>query len=367
MSWLFRRGSPSAAVNSVINARKNAATKGLSSALTKLANSIRKIRRNNPLENGTNRNNLMTLTANNRTNVNRQIQNYIMAVNKASYKNMKAQNAIQQTQNGNIPESAAIPHVNEAAKANENVANNGKKLNQLAIQAPRQANQRPANQRPANQRPANQRPANQRPANQRPANQRPANQRPANQAPPPESSSNNTPRSVKILRTYLANHKSNNAPNKQIEMLNRYRANANSSGKMNNTLRTNVNTRLEHLRKLTRAGNLNSLLTKIKSPNYLNSLKTPSETGAVSTNIYRLAKEQGVEKRQNVQNAMRALAMQTKKQLITQFTNDMIANNADVQNAISAIKTNSPKYNWSKINPAGLTNKQRQILNGLKI
>ena len=352
MSWLFRRGSPSAAVNSVINARKNAATKGLSSALTKLANSIRKIRRNNPLENGTNRNNLMTLTANNRTNVNRQIQNYIMAVNKASYKNMKAQNAIQQTQNGNIPESAAIPHVNEAAKANENVANNGKKLNQLAIQAPRQANQRPANQRPANQ---------------RPANQRPANQRPANQAPPPESSSNNTPRSVKILRTYLANHKSNNAPNKQIEMLNRYRANANSSGKMNNTLRTNVNTRLEHLRKLTRAGNLNSLLTKIKSPNYLNSLKTPSETGAVSTNIYRLAKEQGVEKRQNVQNAMRALAMQTKKQLITQFTNDMIANNADVQNAISAIKTNSPKYNWSKINPAGLTNKQRQILNGLKI
>ena len=352
MSWLFRRGSPSAAVNSVINARKNAATKGLSSALTKLANSIRKIRRNNPLENGTNRNNLMTLTANNRTNVNRQIQNYIMAVNKASYKNMKAQNAIKQTQNGNIPESAAIPHVNEAAKANENVANNGKKLNQLAIQAPRQANQRPANQRPANQ---------------RPANQRPANQRPANQAPPPESSSNNTPRSVKILRTYLANHKSNNAPNKQIEMLNRYRANANSSGKMNNTLRTNVNTRLEHLRKLTRAGNLNSLLTKIKSPNYLNSLKTPSETGAVSTNIYRLAKEQGVEKRQNVQNAMRALAMQTKKQLITQFTNDMIANNADVQNAISAIKTNSPKYNWSKINPAGLTNKQRQILNGLKI
>lgn len=342
MSWLFRRGSPSAAVNSVINARKNAATKGLSSALTKLANSIRKIRRNNPLENGTNRNNLMTLTANNRTNVNRQIQNYIMAVNKASYKNMKAQNAIKQTQNGNIPESAAIPHVNEAAKANENVANNGKKLNQLAIQAPRQANQRPANQRPANQ-------------------------RPANQAPPPESSSNNIPKSVKILRSYLANHKSNNAPNKQIEMLNRYRANANSSGKMNNTLRTNVNTRLEHLRKLTRAGNLNSLLTKIKSPNYLNSLKTPSETGAVSTNIYRLAKEQGVEKRQNVQNAMRALAMQTKKQLITQFTNDMIANNADVQNAISAIKTNSPKYNWSKINPAGLTNKQRQILNGLKI
>ena len=347
MSWLFRRGSPSAAVNSVINARKNAATKGLSSALTKLANSIRKIRRNNPLENGTNRNNLMTLTANNRTNVNRQIQNYIMAVNKASYKNMKAQNAIKQTQNGNIPESAAIPHVNEAAKANENVANNGKKLNQLAIQAPRQANQRPANQRPANQ--------------------RPANQRPANQAPPPESSSNNIPKSVKILRSYLANHKSNNAPNKQIEILNRYRANANSSGKMNNTLRTNVNTRLEHLRKLTRAGNLNSLLTKIKSPNYLNSLKTPSETGAVSTNIYRLAKEQGVEKRQNVQNAMRALAMQTKKQLITQFTNDMIANNADVQNAISAIKTNSPKYNWSKINPAGLTNKQRQILNGLKI
>ena len=337
MSWLFRRGSPSAAVNSVINARKNAATKGLSSALTKLANSIRKIRRNNPLENGTNRNNLMTLTANNRANVNRQIQNYIMAVNKASYKNMKAQNAIRQTQVGNIPESAAIPHVNEAAKANENVANNGKKLNQLAIQAPRQANQRPANQRPANQ------------------------------APPAESGSNNTPRSVKILKSYLANHKSNNAPNKQIEMLNRYRANANSSGKMNNTLRNNVNTRLEHLRKLTRAGNLNSLLTKIKSPNYLNSLKTPSETGAVSTNIYRLAKEQGVEKRQNVQNAMRALAMQTKKQFITQFTNDMIANNADVQNAISAVKSEAPKYNWSKINATGLTNKQRKILNGLKI
>jgi hypothetical protein len=213
MSWLFRRGSPGAAVNSVINARKNAATKGLSSALTKLANSIRRIRRNNPL-NGTNRNNLMTLTKNNRNNVNRHIQNYIMAVNKANYKNMKAQNAVKQAQTGNIPESAAVPPVNEAAAANENVANKGNKLNQLAL---------------------------------RQANQRPANQRPANQAPP----SNNTPRSVKILRTYLANHKSNNAPNKQIEMLNRYRTNANATGKLNQALRNNVNVRLAHLRSLT--------------------------------------------------------------------------------------------------------------------
>jgi len=159
MSWLFRRGSPGGAVNSVINARKNAATKGLSSALTKLANSIRKIRRNNPLENGTNRNNLMKLTENNRTNVNRHIQNYIMAVNKASYKNMKAQNAIRKTQNEIIPESAAVAPVIEAAKANERVAQTGNKLNQIATQAPRQANQRPANQRPANQRAANQQPA----------------------------------------------------------------------------------------------------------------------------------------------------------------------------------------------------------------
>jgi len=193
MSWLFRRGSPGGAVNSVINARKNAATKGLSSALTKLANSIRKIRRNNPLENGTNRNNLMKLTENNRTNVNRHIQNYIMAVNKASYKNMKAQNAIRKTQNEIIPESAAVAPVIEAAKANERVAQTGNKLNQIATQAPRQANQRPANQRPANQRPANQRSANQRSANQRPANQRPANQRPANQRPANQRAANQQP------------------------------------------------------------------------------------------------------------------------------------------------------------------------------
>jgi len=232
MSWLFRRGSPGAAVNSVINARKNAATKGLSSALTKLANSIRRIRRNNPL-NGTNRNNLMKLTANNRNNVNRHIQNYIMAVNKANYKNMKAQNAVKQAQTGNIPESAAVPPVNEAAAANENVANKGNKLNQLAL---RQANQRPANQRLANQRPAN----------QRPANQRPANQRPANQAPP----SNNIPKSIKVLRGYLAEHKSNNGPNTQIKMLNSWRAKANATGKLNQALRKNVNLRLAHLRSL---------------------------------------------------------------------------------------------------------------------
>lgn len=103
--------------------RKNAATKGLSLALTKLANSIRAIRRNNPL-----RNNLMKLTAANRNNVNRAIQNYIMAVNKANYKNMKAQNALRLVQTGETSENAAIPLVQEAVKANTNVA---EKLNNV--------------------------------------------------------------------------------------------------------------------------------------------------------------------------------------------------------------------------------------------
>jgi hypothetical protein len=114
-----------------MNMRKNAATKGLSSALTKLANSIRAIRRNNPL-----RNNLMKLTATNRNNVNRAIQNYIMAVNKANYKNMEAQNALRRVQNGVIPESAAVVPVNDAANANKKVAEALTNIREAGAQPP---------------------------------------------------------------------------------------------------------------------------------------------------------------------------------------------------------------------------------------
>lgn len=109
-------------------------------------------------------------------------------------------------------------------------------------------------------------------------------------------------------------------------------------------------------------GNLNNLLTKVKSQNYLNRLKNVYQTGAVSSNIFRLAKEQGVEKRQNVQNAIRALHTQNKRRLIKNFTNDMIRGNDDMKNAVNAIKSQFPKYKWSQVSPSGLTNKQRQLL-----
>jgi molecular chaperone GrpE (heat shock protein) len=108
--------------------------------------------------------------------------------------------------------------------------------------------------------------------------------------------------------------------------------------------------------------NLNNLLAKVKSPNYLNSLKNAYQTGAVSSTIFRLAKEQGVENRENVKNAIRALYAQNKKRIIKQFTNDMIQGNDNMRNAVNTIKSQFPKYKWSKIDQTGLTNKQKEIL-----
>ena len=55
-------------------------------------------------------------------------------------------------------------------------------------------------------------------------------------------------RSVQILKTYLANHKSNNGAPMQIEMLSRYLASAN--GKVNKNLRNQVSARVAHLKAL---------------------------------------------------------------------------------------------------------------------
>ena len=85
----------------------------------------------------------------------------------------------------------------------------------------------------------------------------------ANEADMPES--NNTPRSVKILRSYLANHATNNGSNVQIRMLNKYRANANASGKLNAILRNKVNARLAHLRGLGAAAQVQRPNTGITS------------------------------------------------------------------------------------------------------
>jgi hypothetical protein len=114
-----------------------------------------------------------------------------------------------------------------------------------------------------------------------------------------------------------------------------------------------------------RTENLNNLLAKVKSPNYLNSLKNVYQTGVVSSTIFRLAKEQGVENRENVKSAIRALYAQNKKRIIKQFTNDMIQGNDNMRNAVNSIKSQFPKYKWSKIDQTGLTNKQQQILNML--
>ena len=85
----------------------------------------------------------------------------------------------------------------------------------------------------------------------------------ANEAVMPES--NNTPKSVKILRSYLANHTTNNGSNLQIRMLNKYRASANASGKLNTNLRNKVNARLAHLRGLGAAAQVQRPNTGITS------------------------------------------------------------------------------------------------------
>lgn len=82
----------------------------------------------------------------------------------------------------------------------------------------------------------------------------------------------------------------------------------------------------------------------------------------VSSTIFRLAKEQGVENRENVKSAIRALYAQNKKRIIKQFTNDMIQGNDNMRNAVNSIKSQFPKYKWSKIDQTGLTNKQKEIL-----
>jgi len=64
------------------------------------------------------------------------------------------------------------------------------------------------------------------------------------------AAANATPRSIKILKTYLTNHTANNGANVQIRMLNKYRAIANASGQLNANLRNKVNARLAHLRGL---------------------------------------------------------------------------------------------------------------------
>ena len=72
----------------------------------------------------------MESTINNRTNVNRAIQNYIMAVNKANYKNMEAQIAVKQVQS---PENAAVVPVNAAANANNKVAEALTNIQKLSV------------------------------------------------------------------------------------------------------------------------------------------------------------------------------------------------------------------------------------------
>lgn len=95
----------------------------------------------------------------------------------------------------------------------------------------------------------------------------------ANEAVMPES--NNTPRAVKILRTYLVNHANNTGANAQIKFLNKYRANANATGKLNSNLRNQVNARLAHLRGLNNKGvtRANLLMKQAAQPSPQNNNK----------------------------------------------------------------------------------------------
>jgi len=97
----------------------------------------------------------------------------------------------------------------------------------------------------------------------KPAEANAAAEEAANQAVMPAA--NNTSRAVKILKTYLVNHTSNNGANVQIRMLNKYRANANASGQLNANLRNKVNARLAHLRGLGAAAQVQRPNTGIRA------------------------------------------------------------------------------------------------------
>ena len=56
----------------------------------------------------------------------------------------------------------------------------------------------------------------------------------------------------------------------------------------------------------------------------------------------------------------------SKKRFIQLFKNNMIKGNANVNNAVHAIKKQFPGYNWSKLNSTGFTFKQTRILSKLK-
>jgi hypothetical protein len=126
-------GRPAAAVGAlpiatVVTAANNANTTALSNALKKYVTSIRNLRGNK----GISRNNLLTSTAANRTQINRALANYVMAVNKAKYLNAAV---AQVTQSNVVPESVVAPIVAEAARQNKTVALAAQQVQKLPTRA----------------------------------------------------------------------------------------------------------------------------------------------------------------------------------------------------------------------------------------
>lgn len=116
----FRR-QPAAAVNAppipvIVNAAKNASTVALSNALKRYVTSIRNLRSRNP--SGVTRNNLLTSTVANRTNINRALANYVMAVNKAKFLNAAVAQVIPLTPSGVTPTAPVTNLLNQATREN---------------------------------------------------------------------------------------------------------------------------------------------------------------------------------------------------------------------------------------------------------
>jgi hypothetical protein len=130
-----------------MNAKNNASTAILRSALTNYINATKNMNANK-IRAALN-NKRIGLTESYKNRIANAVANAVIKARKATKRNLNANRALNAGRNGG-PKYANFFKLVNTKKVGGN-------------------NQRPANQRPANQRPANQRPANQRPANQRQA------------------------------------------------------------------------------------------------------------------------------------------------------------------------------------------------------
>ena len=108
------------------NAKANANTGTLKNALGQYITNLRKLKNNNPT--GITRNQFINAYASNRNAVNKALQNYIMAVNKANFLNKKVNIILE---NPIAPETPVAEVVNQASKAVNEVNKTGNTLTKV--------------------------------------------------------------------------------------------------------------------------------------------------------------------------------------------------------------------------------------------